>query len=149
MRPQAVRVREILHGERMLWQAGEAVEVNAGTERDDQLIIAKVDRAALGALHNGDLLLGEVDAHHLGLAYLNAAKQLTQGHDGVGGMDAGGRDLGQERLENEIIVRVDQLDIELATALPLKRLGRENAAEAAADHQDFLLFHGLPRLVCC
>jgi hypothetical protein len=28
--------------------------------------------------------------------------------------------------------------------LPLERLGREHAAKAAADHQDFLFLHGCP-----
>ncbi len=52
-----VRVGEVLHGERMLGQSGEAVEVDAGAERDDQLVIRKVDRNAPRALHHDDGLL--------------------------------------------------------------------------------------------
>src|SRR5689334_18126154 len=55
-------------------------------------------------------------------------------------MDRGGGDLRQERLEDEIVVGVD--DLELAAPLLLERLGREYAAEAAADHQHLLLSHG-------
>ena len=58
-------------------------------------------------------------------------------------MDAGRGDLGQKRLEHEIIIGVDQLDVELAPALPFERLGREHAAEAAAYHQNLLLRHRL------
>src|SRR5690242_1295786 len=57
-------------------------------------------------------------------------------------MDRGGGDLRQERLEDEIVVGVDELDLELAAPLLLERLGREYAAEAAADHQHLLLSHG-------
>ena len=42
------------------------------------------------------------------------AEQLAERHDGIGGMDAGRGDLGQQRLEHEIIIGVDQLDLELA-----------------------------------
>ena len=58
-----------------------------------------------------------------------------------------GGDLGQQRLEDEIVVGVDELDLELAAALPLERLGGEHAAEAAADHENLLLFHGQPSLL--
>src|SRR3990170_3588932 len=58
-------------------------------------------------------------------------------------MDAGGGDLGQKRLEHEIIVVVDQLDVELAAPLAGELLGGEHAAKAAAEHQHLLLFRGL------
>ncbi len=143
MGAQPVRVGQILDGERMLRQAGEALEIDPGAERDHQLVIGEVDGNAPRALDDDDALLGEVDAHDLGLPHLEAAKQLAQRHDRVGGMDAGRGDLGQQRLKHEIIIGVDQLDIELAPALPLERLGREHAAKAAADHQDLFLRHGL------
>ena len=57
-------------------------------------------------------------------------------------MHARRRDLGKERLEDEIVIGVDELDLDLAGALPRERLSSEHAAEAAADHEDFLLIHG-------
>src|SRR5262245_23119695 len=57
-------------------------------------------------------------------------------------MHARRRDLGKERLEDEVVIGVDELDLDLASALPRKCLSSENAAEAAADHEDFLLIHG-------
>ncbi len=146
MGAQAVRVGQVLHGERMLGQSGEAVEVHAGAERDHQLVIGKVDRNAPRALDHGHRLLGEVDAHDLGLPHLEMAEQLAQRNDRVGGMNARGGDLRQQRLEDEIVVGVDELDFELAPAEPLERLRREHAAKAAADHEDLFLLHGLPSL---
>ena len=108
--------------------------------------IMKVDRDQARPLHDDHLLLLEVDAHDLGLAHLEAAQQLAQGHDSVGRMDARRGDLRQQRLEDEVVIGVNELDIELAAALPLERLGREHAAEAAADHEDFLSLHGSPSL---
>ena len=89
----------------------------------------------------------EIDAHDLGLPHLQPAQQLAQGHDRVGGMDAGGGDLGQERLEDEIVVGVDELDLELAARRRSSALARTRR-QAAADHQDLLLLHGLPSLYC-
>ena len=146
MRAEPMRVGEVLHGERMLRQSGEPLEIDAGAERDDDLVIMKVDRDQARPLHDDHLLLLEVDAHDLGLAHLEPAQQLAQGHDRVGRMDARRGDLRQQRLEDEIVIGVNELDIELAAALPLERLGREHAAEAAADHEDFLFLHGSPSL---
>ena len=73
-----MRVGEVLHGERVLGQAGEAVEIDAHAERDDQLVIGEVDRNPAEALHHGHRLLGEIDAHHVGLADLGAAQQQAQ-----------------------------------------------------------------------
>jgi hypothetical protein len=127
----------------MLGQAGEAVEVYAGAERDHQLVIGKVDRNTPRALDHGHRLLGEVDSHDFGLPHLEVAEQLAQRNDRVGGMDARGGDLWQQRLEDKIVIAVDELDFELASAKPLERLGREHAAKAAADHEDLSLLHGL------
>ena len=84
---QAVRVGQVLHGERVLGQSREAVEVDAGAERDDELVVMEIDRHAPRALHDDHLLLGEVDAHDLGLADLEPVQQLAERHDRVGGMD--------------------------------------------------------------
>ena len=113
-----------------------------------ELIVGEIDRQAPEALHDGDHLLVEIDAHDLGLAHLDAAKQEAQGHDRVGGVDGRGRDLGQQRLEHEIIVVVDQLDVELVAALALELLGGEHAAKAAAENEDLFLVHaGKPPLL--
>ncbi len=138
---QAVRVGEILHGERVLGQAGEALQVHAHAERDHELVVVQLDRQAAEALHHDHDLAGEVDAHDLGLADLHAAEQEPQRRDRVGGMDGGGRDLGQERLEHEIIVVVDELDVEPAAALARELLGGKDAAEAAAENEDLGLVH--------
>ncbi len=95
MGAEPVRVGQVLHGERVLGQAGEALQVDAGAERDHQLVIFEVDGNAPRALDDDHRLLVEVDAHDLGLPDLDAAEQLAQRHDGIGGMDAGRRDLGQ------------------------------------------------------
>src|SRR5262245_14347000 len=57
-------------------------------------------------------------------------------------MDGCRRDLGKQRLEDEIVIGVDELDLDLVAALPLECLGSVHAAEATADHEDFLLIHG-------
>jgi hypothetical protein len=85
----------------MLGQAGEALQVHSRAERDDKLVVVQVDRDALRALDDDHLLLGKVDAHDLGLAHLNVAKQLAQRHDGVSGGDGRGGDLRQQRLKTK------------------------------------------------
>ena len=141
---QAVRVGEVLHGQRVLGQSGEALQIDAGAERDDELVVIEIHRDAARALHDDHLLLVEVDAHDFGLTHLQPVQQLAERHHRVGGMDRGGGDLGQKRLKDEIVVGVDEFDLELAAATePLERLGREYAPEAAADHQHFLFSHGL------
>ena len=57
-------------------------------------------------------------------------------------MDGGGGDFGEQRLKDEIVIVVDQLDIELVAATPRQLFGGEHAAKAAADDQNFLLIHG-------
>jgi hypothetical protein len=48
------------------------------------------------------------------------AKQEAQRRHRVGGMDGGGSDLGEERLKDEVVIVVDQLDIEFVAATPPK-----------------------------
>ena len=140
---QAVRIGEVLHGERVLGQTGEAIEVDAHAERNDELVIGKVDGDAAEALHDGHGLLGEVDAHDVGLADLNAAQQEPQRRHRVGGVNRGCGDFGQQRLEDEVVVVVDQFDVELVAAAPRKLLGGEYAAKSTADDENLLLFHEL------
>jgi hypothetical protein len=123
----------------MCWQTGKALQVDSRAERDDELVIVQVDRNPLRALDHDHLLLGEVDAHDFGLPHLNPAKQLAQRHDRIGRMDGRCSDFGKQRLEHEVIVGIDELDIELAAATARERLGGEHAAEAAADHEDLFL----------
>ena len=118
---------------------GNALEIDAGAEREHQLVIFELDGGEPRALHDDRGLLLEVDAHDLRLAHLNLAQELAQRHHRVGGVDADGGDLGQQGLEDEIVVVVDELDVELAAAELLQRLRGEHAAEAAAKHEDLLL----------
>ena len=46
---QAVRIREVLHGERVLGQAGETIEIDAHAERNDELVVGKVERGRDGS----------------------------------------------------------------------------------------------------
>ena len=85
------------------------------------------------------LLLGKVDPHNFRLPHLNLAQQLTKRHDCICGMDGRCGYFGEQGLEDEVVVGVDQLDVELAAPKPSERLGREHAAEAAADYQHLLL----------
>ena len=123
----------------MLWQARETFKVDPRAERDHQLVIGEVDRHAPRTLHHGHGLLGEVDAHDFRLPHLEAAQELADWHDRIRRMNAGRRNLRQKRLEHEVIIGVDELDLELAEALAFERLGGKYAAEAAADHEHLLL----------
>ncbi len=53
---QAMGVRQVLHGERVLGQPGEALQIDAGAERDHQLVIGEIDRNTPRTLHHGDRL---------------------------------------------------------------------------------------------
>ena len=140
MGAQAVRVGEVLHGERVLGQAGEAIEIDAHAERDDELVVGKVDGDAAEALHHGHGLLVEVDAHDVGLADLEPRAGAAQRRHRVGGVDGGGGDLGQQRLEDEVVVVVDQLDVELVAAAARELLGGEDAAKSAANNENLSSF---------
>ena len=74
------------------------------------------------------------------------AKQEAQRRHRVGGMDGGGSDLGEERLKDEVVIVVDQLDIEFAAAAPRQLLGGKHATKAAANNENFRLFHGRKHL---
>jgi hypothetical protein len=52
-------------------------------------------------------------------------------------------DFGQQRLEDEVVVVVNQLDVEFIAAAPRKLLGGKDAAEAAANDENLLLFRKL------
>ena len=115
---------------------GKRFKIDAGAERDDELVIVEIDGDAARALDDDHLLLLEVDAHDLGLTHLEPAQQLAQRHDRIGGMDAGRGDLGQQRLEDEIVVGVDELDLELAAAraapAPWRRIRRRSRRRSPA-----------------
>ncbi len=94
-------------------------------KRDHQLVVIEVDWDAPRALHDDDLL-GLSKSMPMTSAWRTWTRRSSwrKRHDRVGGMDARRRDLGQQRLEHEIIVGVDQLDVDLAAAQFLQRLGR-------------------------
>ena len=74
MRAQAMRVRQVLHGERVLGQTGEAVEIDARAHGDDELVVRQVDGNPPRALHDDHRFFGEVDGHDVGLAHLRVAQ---------------------------------------------------------------------------
>ena len=147
--PEAMGVGQVLHRERVLGKAGEALEIDAGAETDHKLVVSEIDRRPPRALHHGHGLAGEVDAHDLGKSDLDPPQELAKGNDRVGRMNGRGGNLGKQGLEHEVVVAVDKFDVEPAPAELLQGLGGEHAAKTAADDDNLLLFcrfrHGIFR----
>ena len=96
---------------------------------------------ALHALEDGDFLALEVDIVDFRLAHEHVLEQQAQRRRRVRGGHLAGGDLGQQRLEDEIVLGVDQLDLG-AVAEPAAQVARgEHAGEAAAQNHD-AGFHG-------
>ncbi len=124
------RVVDLLQARRDLFPFVMAEIGVPGAGRDDQVVV--VDLAAIG---HHRLLLG-VDAGHLGelnAAIPVAAQNAADRRGDVGGRKAGRRHLVEERLEEMIVVAVDDRDAERRAG---KRLGGGDAAESRADDDD-------------
>ena len=133
---QGQRVAQRLHRQRMRGEAGDARKVDGLAEREHQVVVADLGVAPLQPLEDGDDLALEVDGVDLRLAHPNAGQQAPERRHRVAHRDAARRHLGQQRLEDEVVHLVDQLDIGDAPDAPLQLLRREHAGEPAAEHED-------------
>ena len=101
---------------------------------------------ALTAPHR-DTFVDDVDLVDVADLDLDPVQQPSQRHDHVRGLDRARDDVREERLEDEVIVAVDQGDRDavvlraggqpvLPTQLLRQLLGRRDAGEAAAEDHD-------------
>ena len=111
-------------------------------ERDDQLVIGRSTGTRRKPCTTVTVFLAKSMPMTSAWRIWTPRSNMRERRHRVGGVDGGGGDLGQQRLEHEIVVVVDQLDVEPVGAAARELLGGKHAAEAAAENENFLLFHG-------
>ena len=115
-------VAEVLHGERVLGDAGHRRGVADLAEAEDEVVVRHLDQLAALALGDLDDLPLDVDAVDLAPAELGLRHDVADRVDDVGRVDAAGRHLGQERLEDEVVLLGEELDVHVAGARPSRRV---------------------------
>ena len=118
----------------------ERLEVAGGARRDDQAVVAELERRAVGHRRVRDALV-EVEAADLGEQHAGVvlpAQHAAQRRGDLSlGQDAGG-DLVEEWLEQVVVGAVDEGDLD---GRPFQCLRRVEAAEASADDEDAMCGH--------
>ena len=135
---EADRVGERLERERVLGQPRLTAKVGHGAERHDEAVVGDHRRAGqdAGAESNGARL--DVDTLDLADVDPRRGEQPAKWSDGVDDAHAPGHDLSEHRLEDEVVLTVDDADLDGRTpsAQPLKLQRSVDAAEAAAEDHD-------------
>ena len=140
MVPEVQRVCEVLEGERVLGQPAQAAEIGHVAEREDEVVVLEDVVARQEARRERDRLRREVDLLHLADVHVRSRQEMRERAHHVGEPDAAGHDLGEHRLEDEVVLAIDERDLDvlvLAEQL-LERLRGVDAAEAAAEDDDVL-----------
>ena len=102
------RVAECPHTDRVLGHAGHRAEVGDAPERDHEGVVRDAEHfTALPAPHR-DALVDRVDLVHIADLDVDPVQQPPQRDDHMRGLDRARDDVGQERLEDEVVVAVDQ-----------------------------------------
>jgi hypothetical protein len=114
---QAERVVEVLERQRMLVHACHRREIADLAERENEMVIGHLDQRAALALHHLHNLVRGIDPDDAAPAELDCAQQVADRIDDVVRIDAARRDLGQQRLEDEIILFRQQLDMHVVAPL--------------------------------
>ena len=108
---QRHRVAERLHRQRVVGEPGKARQVDPLAERHHQMVERHLGVAPLQTLEDHRDLPLEVDVADLRLPHPHARQQPAQRRHRVADRDRPGRHLRQQRLVDEIVDRVDQLDV--------------------------------------
>ena len=108
---QRHRVAERLHRQRVVGEAREARQVDPLAERHHQVVERHLGVAPLQALEDHRDLPLEVDVPDQRLPHPHARQQPAQRRHRVADRNRPGRHLRQQRLVDEIVDRVDQLDV--------------------------------------
>ena len=135
---EPVRVAEVLQRQRVFADARHGGEVADLAEPEDELVIGNFGQGAALALRDQDDLPPRVDAVDLAPAEVRLGDDVADRVDDVGRADAPGRHFGQERLEDEIVLLREELDMHVLARAehPGQMLGGVDAGKAAAEDDD-------------
>ena len=131
-------VAEVLQRQRVLADARHRREVADLAEPEHELVVGALGEGAALALGDQDDLPLRVDAVDLAPAELRLGDDVADRVDDVGRADAAGRHFRQERLEDEIVLLREELDMHVLARAehPGQMLGGVDAGEAAAEDDD-------------
>ena len=128
---QVERVAQRAHADGMLGHARHGAEVGHAAQGHDQRFVGDVTASPPERRRRRTCARGGVDA--LDDAHLDrhAREHPPQGHDDVGRLDGARDDVGQQRLEDEVVVAVEQHDLDaLRRRRPVPRPGDASCAAA-------------------
>ena len=132
------RVAEVLHRQGVLADAGHGGEVADLAEPEHEVVIGHFGEGTALALGDEDDLPQRVDMVDLAPAEVRLGDDVADRVDDVGRADAPRRHLGQERLEDEIVLLRKKLDMHVPARAehPGQMLGGVDAGKAAAEDDD-------------
>src|SRR6266481_6374790 len=120
------------------------------TERDNQVVVLELELPRPYTRGNGNPGSGKVDLFDGPRVEVRPRAEPPDRRDGVDDPDAPGDDLGQHRLEDQVVVATHEPDLHLAALdlageLLLQRHSRVDPPEPAAEDQDS---RGRDRVAC-
>ena len=135
---QVERVLQVLERQGMLGEATQTAEVGDVPQRNDEVIERNLVRMWLEPRRGDDDALLQIDGLHLTDVHLGERQQSAEGAHQVGEPDRSRDDLGQHRLEDEVVLlrHEDDLVVAFAAEELLEALRDVDATEPAAQDDD-------------
>ena len=144
------------HADRVLGHPGHRPEVGHASERDHERVVPDAEHLAALPAPYRDTFGDDVDLVDVADLDVDPVEQPSQRHDHMRGLDRARDDVREERLEDEVVVAVDEGDRDavvlpaggqplLPTQLLRQFPGRRHAGEPAAEDHDAFAHLG-PRM---
>ena len=108
MVPEVERVAQAPDAQGVLGHARHGPEIRDAPEGDDQRVIADGERRSAEAPLDSDVAGNRVDRLDVPDLHIGAREHPPERDHDVGGLDRAGDDVGEEWLEHEVVVLVDQ-----------------------------------------
>src|SRR5262249_27554565 len=140
-------IAEVLERQGMLAYARHRGEVADLTQPEDEVVIGNLGQGTPLPLRDQHGLPLRVDPVDLAPAESCFRDEVADRIDDMGGADAAGSHLGQERLEDEVVLLGEELDFDVGarTEHPCQVLGSVNAGKATAEDHDTMAGSGTGR----
>ncbi len=137
---QGERVAEVLERECVFGEAPQPAEVRDVAEREHQMVVVQDVLVRAEPRRGRDRAVAEVNGLDLADVQVRARQQPADGADHVRDADRAGDHFGQHRLEDEVVLLIDQHDLEIVAPPErlLKLLRRVDPGEPAAENDHAL-----------
>ena len=135
---EADGVGEAFHAEAMLGEPGDGRQAGDAAEGDDEMVVGNGSRGfSQPAISTATVLAVKSMPVARPIRKCGPLEKRTDGNDRVPRFEAAGPGFDEERIEDEVIVPVDEKDVGLVGAeLPFERLDAIGAGIAAAEDDD-------------